>query len=115
MSRVQLALTTPEDEHVQTVSIQVQLPEVWAWAHRELPGYSDAQIDEVLCEWCSAPKSRSNLLWMEDTLARQRSRTAGWLAESAASTFSGGSGAALSTRGGQPKTTQSDRSACCAS
>ena len=114
MSRVQLALTTAVDEYVQTVSIQVQLPEVWAWAHRELPGYSDAQIDQVLCQWCNAPTSRSNLLWMEDTLARQQSTTAGWSAESAASTFAGASGASQSTRSGQPKTTRPDRSACCA-
>ena len=115
MSRVQPAFTTTVGDQGQIESTQVQLPEVWAWAHRELAGYSDAEIDEVLCQWCSAPKTRSNLLWMEDVLARQRSMDSGQSAKSAASTFSGGSGAALSTRGGQPKTTQSDRSACCAS
>jgi hypothetical protein len=50
--------------------MDLELPEVRAWARAELSGYTDGDIDRVIREWSSAPRTRCELLWLEWTLAK---------------------------------------------
>jgi hypothetical protein len=54
--------------------IDLELPEIRAWARAELSTYTDREIDRVIQEWSRAPRTRSELLWLERTLARLRAR-----------------------------------------
>ena len=55
----------------QTVSTQLQLPEIRAWALRSSPATA-REIDSVIREWSRAARTRSELYWLEGALARQR-------------------------------------------
>lgn len=65
------------DEHRVGAGTWTELPEIWAWAHEELSGYSDAEIDDALHHLLSAPPTRGDLYWMEGALATKRRRTSG--------------------------------------
>jgi hypothetical protein len=59
----------------QTVSAQLQLPEIRAWALRSSPAMA-REIDSIIREWSRAARTRSELYWLEGALARQRRRAA---------------------------------------
>jgi hypothetical protein len=59
-----------------TVSAQLQLPEIRAWALRSFPA-SAGEIDSIIREWSRAARTRSELYWLEGALAWQRRRAAG--------------------------------------
>jgi hypothetical protein len=48
----------------------LELPTIRAWARSALPAYSDGEIDRVIREWSRAPRTRCELVWLEQTLAR---------------------------------------------
>jgi hypothetical protein len=60
----------------QTVSAQLQLPEIRAWALRSCPATAE-EIDLIIREWSRAARTRSELYWLEGALAWQRRRAAG--------------------------------------
>jgi hypothetical protein len=60
----------------QTVSAQLQLPEIHAWVLRSSPATA-REIDSIIREWSRAARTRSELYWLEGALAWQRRRAAG--------------------------------------
>jgi hypothetical protein len=56
------------------VTVDVDLPEIRAWARLELPGCTDNQVDGVVDEWASVDATRRELLWLEHALRLRRSR-----------------------------------------
>jgi hypothetical protein len=68
---------------------ELELPEIRAWARAELPAYSNREIDQVIQEWSSAPRTRGELCWLERALARSfppEARRSGWGARTATAT-----------------------------
>jgi hypothetical protein len=61
----------------QTVSGQLQLPEIRAWALRSSPATA-GEIDSIIREWSRAARTRRELYWLEGALAWQRRRAAGY-------------------------------------
>jgi hypothetical protein len=59
-----------------TVSVQLQLPEIRAWARRSFPATA-GEIDSIIREWSRAGRTRSELYWLEGALAWQRRRAGG--------------------------------------
>jgi hypothetical protein len=58
------------------MGVDVELPEISAWAHAELSGYTDGQVDRVIRKWNSADSTRRELRWLEQALRWRRSRQA---------------------------------------
>jgi hypothetical protein len=56
------------------MDVDVELPEVRAWARAELSGYTDGQVDRVICKWNRADSTRRELRWLEQALRWRRSR-----------------------------------------
>jgi hypothetical protein len=50
--------------------MELELPEIRAWARAELSAYSDGEIDRVIREWSSTARTRCELLWLEWALAK---------------------------------------------
>jgi hypothetical protein len=50
--------------------MDLELPEIRAWARAEFPDYTDEDIDRIIREWSSVPRTRDELLWLEWTLAK---------------------------------------------
>jgi hypothetical protein len=56
------------------MSIDLELPEITAWARAELAGYTDGEVARVIREWSRAESTRLELLWLEQALRWRRSR-----------------------------------------
>ena len=56
------------------VDVDMELPEIRAWARAELSGYTDGQVDRVICKWNRADSTRRELRWLEHALRWRRSR-----------------------------------------
>jgi hypothetical protein len=63
----------PEVAVAVDMAVDMELPEIRAWARRELPGYAGGELDGVIREWSSADGTRRELLWFEGALRRRRS------------------------------------------
>jgi hypothetical protein len=59
------------------MSVDLELPEIRTWARAELSGYTDSEVDRIICEWSSADSTRRELHWLnkrsagEDHVSRQ--------------------------------------------
>jgi hypothetical protein len=58
----------------QTVSTELEFPEIRAWARAELPRHSEGEIDRIIREWSRTPRTRRELYWLEGALTRLRRR-----------------------------------------
>jgi hypothetical protein len=56
------------------MSIDLELPEIRAWARAELAGYTDGEVARVIREWSRAESTRLELHWLEQALRWRRSR-----------------------------------------
>jgi hypothetical protein len=56
------------------MSVDLELPEIRAWARAELSGYADVEVDRIISEWSSADSTRRELHWLEQALRWRRSR-----------------------------------------